>query len=205
MKQKLKNAGFKEEKREHWDDACDMFLDINREHKAKYTIAVNVSEKKYYVYRIATTIIVEPFEDLAHLSKLIFAFTRKDLDFEKKSYSWASCITKKGFYVDDLSCIHQQSCREYGSGQHRNVCRTESQARSILSTSQLFQIVAAINYDFEREEKACLVYPIISVEGDVSWVRSQNKMNPFGMNSVAACKELIRTNEPLLKQYFETE
>ena len=204
IKQKLKNAGFQEVRGTHGD-----VYFINNKFKAtvhvckfphsqnENTMILNVSDDNIKYIEMM------PIKDLAELNKLCYGHIFQDLNFEAKKYTWAECLNVSGFYVNEDSHIHQIHNVSHNKV-YKNTVPTRSNAESIEATTQLMQISARINADFEQVD-GCYYYPCFEDGKIDKWKCPTTKINQFKMNSKKAIEALIETNTPLLLQYFEQQ
>jgi len=196
-KKKLRNAGLKEQADNiAFSKSCGEFL-ITLELLHETIIVHIIREGQQVISKAANT--------LEDVNKICYPFNGcQDLNFERKQYTWEECLdTEKGWYVDEFSTI-DYATELIVEENNRNLCPTEDNAISIGATTQLMQICKRINEDFDKTNEG-FYYPLLASYGAIEVRYSTWKYNHLPMNSEEAAEALIKTNLPLLKQYFETE
>jgi len=197
IKKKLVNAGFSKIT-EEWN-----FLVIKGQN---HSISINKDLTMVRVYPFKSVRFIEAkFTNLEELNKICYPFNNfKDLNFEGKKYTWEECLdTEKGYFVGSCSEVNNYT-EMTATYRNKNICPTEKNAISIGATTQLMQICKRINEDFDKTNEG-FYYPLLASYGAIEVRYSTWKYNHLPMNSEEAAEALIKTNLPLLKQYFETE
>lgn len=129
-----------------------------------------------------------------YLSKMCFFCEGKDLDFEtKKSYSWDS-ICYDTHYRERMFKIFKTIT---GSNM------IEPLASHLIATLKLFDIIAFINKQFPKTGSHTF-FPVVLENGTIHYESKMNgeKLNNLGCESGAGFDVLLKTNLPLLRQYF---
>ena len=142
-------------------------------------------------------------KDSADASNKCFAFLGRHLDFTEKvkDYSWESCFNFEGFWIDSESCIYRITDINLNL-YHQNVFKTKAQAEQSLALAQLTYIISAINEDYPKEGDLVSFYPVYDVRSKTFGTSNFNDIDVLQLNSAEACRVLIKTNKPLLMQYY---
>lgn len=143
------------------------------------------------------------------LNDKIEAFKRQLEKPKEKAYTWEECyhnsIDRTAFIATGGSVImvdiNKYPCVE----NNKNISATEKVCKSHLAACKLSHIIEAINKDFEAHEPMSIYYDLSAVDRTAFYFSNTNCWALPYLNSESACDALIKTNTPLLLQYYGVE
>lgn len=144
-------------------------------------------------------------KDLEELNKALYAYTGKDLQWEKR-YLWEDCYVGKGYHINSNSKV-QEIADEFPSSHDtsKDTAITKEDAMSMLAFAQLTHIVAKINEDYPADSKYRYGHSIVFRNGELGTYSIKESFGPilFTLSSEEGANKLIETNTPLLKQWLK--